>query len=113
MYAEQKEFNTCLEHTEGLPFDSYFMLPSCVPATQFEEAGALLNSEDLLPFYEQPRVLGLAEVMNSQAVFEANLQWLRNCWMQEETIRLIDGHAAGLYGKAIGCVYVGRNSYRS
>ena len=90
-----------LDHTEGLPFDFYFMLPSCVPATQFEEAGALLNSEDLLPFYEQSRVLGLAEVMNSQAVFDGEPSMLEKLLDAQRKKRLIDGHAAGLNGNAI------------
>ena len=90
-----------LDHTEGLPFDFYFMLPSCVPATQFEEAGALLNSEDLLPFYEQSRVLGLAEVMNSQAVFDGEPSMLEKLLDAQRKNRLIDGHAAGLNGNAI------------
>ena len=90
-----------IEHTEGLPFDVYFMLPSCVPATQYEEAGAVLNSEDLSPFYEQPRVLGLAEVMNYQAVFESETSMLEKLLDAQQKNKLIDGHAAGLNEKAI------------
>lgn len=90
-----------IEHTEGLPFDVYFMLPSCVPATQYEEAGAVLNSEDLSPFYERPRVLGLAEVMNYQAVFEGETSMLEKLLDAQQKNKLIDGHAAGLNEKAI------------
>lgn len=90
-----------IEHTEGLPFDVYFMLPSCVPATQYEEAGAVLNSEDLSPFYERPRVLGLAEVMNYQAVFEGETSMLEKLIDAQQKNKLIDGHAAGLNEKAI------------
>ena len=90
-----------IEHTEGLPFDAYFMLPSCVPATEFEEAGAILNSEDLAPFYEQPRVLGLAEVMNYQAVLESEPSMVEKLLDARKQHKLIDGHAAGLSGKAI------------
>ncbi|WP_455660363.1 adenine deaminase [Pradoshia sp.] len=90
-----------IDHTEGLPFDTYFMLPSCVPATQFEVAGAEMKSEDLSPFYEQPRVLGLAEVMNYQAVLESESSMMEKILDAQQKNKLIDGHAAGLNGKAI------------
>ncbi|MGF9965937.1 adenine deaminase [Bacillus rhizoplanae] len=81
-----------LDASENLPLDVYMMLPSCVPATSFEQAGAVLHAEDLSPFLKHPRVLGLAEVMDFPAVFEAkddmlNKLLLTNC---------IDGHGAGL-----------------
>ena len=90
-----------LDHSKRLPFDVYFMLPSCVPATDFEEAGAVLNSQDLLPFYEQSRVLGLAEVMNYRAVLESEPAMIEKIFDAQQNHRLIDGHAAGLNGKAI------------
>ena len=57
-----------LEASEGIPLSVYVMLPSCVPASDFDEAGAVLGAEELEPFYAHPRVLGLAEVMNYPGV---------------------------------------------
>ena len=57
-----------LEATEGLALDVYFMMPSCVPSTGLDEAGAVLRASDLEAFYDNPRVLGLAEMMNSYGV---------------------------------------------
>ena len=57
-----------LEASESLPLTVYFTLPSCVPSTEFDEAGARLTAADLEPFYRHPRVLGLAEVMDYPAV---------------------------------------------
>ncbi|GAA3328170.1 hypothetical protein GCM10020331_071060 [Ectobacillus funiculus] len=57
-----------LEDSENLPMDILFMLPSCVPATSFENSGAVLTATDLEPFFSHPRVLGLAEVMDYPAV---------------------------------------------
>ena len=42
-----------------------YVLPSCVPATDLDESGAVLNAEQLRPYYGDPRVLGLAELMNA------------------------------------------------
>ena len=53
-----------LEASNGLPVDVFVMLPSCVPSTPLETAGASLGPEDLEPLYGRPRVLGLAEMMN-------------------------------------------------
>jgi adenine deaminase len=47
-----------------LPVDVFVMLPSCVPSTHLETAGAALSAEDLAPLYALPGVLGLAEMMN-------------------------------------------------
>ncbi|WP_396897344.1 adenine deaminase [Neobacillus bataviensis] len=85
-----------LNSTENLPFDFYFMLPSCVPATAFEHSGATLTSEDLKPFYQHPRVLGLAEVMNYPAVVNAEQDMVRKIYDAKHLGKKIDGHAAGL-----------------
>ncbi|PLS03226.1 adenine deaminase [Neobacillus cucumis] len=85
-----------LDSSENLPFDFYFMLPSCVPATAFEHAGATLLAEDLKPLYKHPRVLGLAEVMNYPAVVNADQDMLKKLSDSKELGKKIDGHAAGL-----------------
>ncbi len=57
-----------LAASAGLPVDFFFMLPSCVPATPLETAGAILSADDLLILKDEPRVLGLAEMMNYPGV---------------------------------------------
>jgi adenine deaminase len=85
-----------LDSTENLPFDFYFMLPSCVPATSFEHSGATLTAQDLKPFYQHPRVLGLAEVMNFPAVMNADQDMLNKILDSKALGKKVDGHAAGL-----------------
>lgn len=85
-----------LDATEDIPFDAYFMLPSCVPATAFEQSGANLEAQDLYPFYQHPRVLGLAEVMNYPAVLNADPSMLDKLLDAQNLNKKIDGHAAGL-----------------
>ncbi|MGE5347569.1 MAG: adenine deaminase, partial [Acidithiobacillales bacterium] len=53
-----------VEASEDLPVDVFVMLPSCVPSTPLETAGASLGPSDLEPLYGLSRVLGLAELMN-------------------------------------------------
>jgi adenine deaminase len=85
-----------LDSSENLPFDFYFMLPSCVPATEFENSGATLNAEDLSPFYQQSRILGLAEVMNFPAVLNAEQDMIEKILDAQNNSKKVDGHAAGL-----------------
>lgn len=81
--------------SENIPFDFYFMLSSCVPATIFENSGAVLNSEDLLPLYNNPKVLGLAEVMNFPALLNCDEDMINKVWDARSKGLVIDGHGAG------------------
>ena len=60
-----------LASTEDLPLSVFFMLPSCVPPTTLETAGARLGASDLGGLIDHPRVLGLAEMMNYPGVLGA------------------------------------------
>lgn len=91
-----KGIQLLLDTSENLPFNFYFMLPSCVPATSFELAGATLEIEDLSPLFSHPRVLGLAEVMNFPAVKHAEESMLNKLYEAKRLNAKIDGHAAGL-----------------
>jgi adenine deaminase len=86
-----------LAATENLPLDVFVMLPSCVPATHMETAGAELSAQDLEPLLSHPRVLGLAEVMNFPGVVFGDEGVLSKIAMAEG--RPVDGHAPGLGGR--------------
>ncbi len=90
-----------LEATEGLPLDIYLMLPSCVPATPFESAGARLAAEDLAPLMKHPRVLGLGELMDFESVIASGEETLEKIVLCREAEKLIDGHGPGLAGKRL------------
>ena len=53
-----------LESSKNLPLDFFIMLPSCVPATHLETAGARLTAEDLSLMISDERIAGVAELMN-------------------------------------------------
>ena len=88
--------NLMLDSSENLPLDVYFMLSSCVPATEFESSGARLDSENLKPLYTHPRVLGLGEVMDSPKVVNANEEMISKIWDAKANDLTVDGHCAGL-----------------
>lgn len=82
--------------SSNLPFDMYFMLPSCVPGTNFENSGATLSADDLRDFYKSDRVLGLAEVMNFPAVCNVEDSIIDKLYDAISNNKIIDGHGAGL-----------------
>lgn len=80
-----------LEATEKLPVEVFFRLPSCVPATHLETAGANLRASDLRAMLPHERLIGLAEMMNFPGVIFADLEVLdKLVTFQDQTI---DGHA--------------------
>lgn len=95
-----------LRATEGLPLDVFFMLPSCVPATPLDEAGAELDWAAIDRFYGNPRVLGLAEMMNAFGVVHDDEAVLAKIAAAERSGKRVDGHAPGLSGGEL-CAYVG------
>ena len=86
-----------LESSKNLPLDFFIMLPSCVPATHLETAGARLTADDLALMIADERVAGVAELMNYPGVYlgqESELAKIR-----AGKGKAIDGHAPGLMGK--------------
>jgi len=94
-----KAIEFVLNSTENLPLAVWVMLPSCVPATHMETAGANLDAEALRPFLSHPRVIGIAEVMNFPGVIFGDAGVLAKVDIAQG--RPVDGHAPGLDGKPL------------
>ena len=90
-----------LKATEGLSLDTFFVMPSCVPSTGLDESGAVLGPEDIKPYYENPRVLGLAEVMNSVGVVAGQEDLMEKLKEAGSRGKVIDGHAPFLGGNEL------------
>ncbi|MFI5331616.1 MAG: amidohydrolase family protein, partial [Desulfobaccales bacterium] len=92
-----------LAASAGLPLDFFFTLPSCVPASPLETAGAELTAADLEKFRGRERILGLAEVMNFPGVVGGDAGLLDKVALFPRGP--VDGHAPLLSGQ-------GLNAYR-
>lgn len=90
-----------LKASENIPMTVYMMLPSCVPSTPFDEAGAVLEAEDLLSFYRYPRVLGLGEMMNYPGVLAEDGGVMRKIRDAHQAGRTVNGHAPMLTGREL------------
>lgn len=76
--------------------DIRVQLSSCVPATHMETSGAELLIDDLLPFADHPKVIGLAEFMNFPGVLAKDPECMAK--LRAFQGRHIDGHAPLLRG---------------
>jgi adenine deaminase len=85
-----------LSESGSIPFDVFFMAPSCVPATTLETAGAALSASDLKGLKNEPRVLGLAGVMNFPGVLMGDEGILEKIALFAD--RVIDGHCPSVRG---------------
>lgn len=93
--------NYMLRSSENLPLEVYLTVPSCVPATNFDTAGASLYASDMHQFAREGRVLGLGEVMNFPGVLSAEATLLDKIALFHQADKVIEGHSPGLRGAAL------------
>jgi adenine deaminase len=90
-----------LQSAEQQPMNIYFTLPSCVPATDMETAGARLSVENLLPFFDKEKIVALAEMMNYPGVVHRDPDVLAKIKAAKQHKKPVDGHAPGLSGREL------------
>lgn len=93
-----------MEASKDIPMNVFFMLPSCVPATEFEHSGAILKAEDLAPLFSHENVLGLGEMMDYPGVVNASDTVVEKMLLAEK--KIIDGHSPFLSGKNLNAYLI-------
>ncbi|HIC89168.1 MAG TPA: adenine deaminase [Anaerolineae bacterium] len=88
-----------LATSQNLPLSVFVMAPSCVPATHMATSGAALSPDDIASLLDEPRVLGLAEMMNFPGVVYGDETVIEKISLFRG--RPLDGHAPGLTSKAL------------
>ena len=83
--------NYILDQTEKSSANVFVMMPSCVPATDIDDNGCMFAANDMYPFVGNPRILGLGEVMDDDAVINADQRMFAKFALFEHLV--IDGHA--------------------
>lgn len=79
-----------LENSKNSVIDMYYMLPSCVPAVDFDDNGAVLDWVMLEKLLGNPQILGLGEVMDVPSVIGGKEGMLKKLALFQSMI--IDGH---------------------
>jgi adenine deaminase len=87
-----------IENGNKVPFKFNFGAPSCVPATNFESAGAVIDSNDIKRLLENPDIKYLAEMMNYPGVLFDDEEVMKKIAWAKHYNKPIDGHAPGLRG---------------
>lgn len=88
-----------LESSEALPLSVYLMYPSCVPATDSEHAGATLLADSIEKLIDNPRILGLGEMMNYPGIASALPFVIDKLDVAYRAEKIIDGHAPDVSGR--------------
>ncbi|NMM49103.1 adenine deaminase [Marinigracilibium pacificum] len=88
-----------IENGKSVPFKFFFGLPSCVPATSFETAGAIIDVELTKKLIQDPDLHYLAEMMNWPGVLHRDKDVMAKIEAAISVGKPVDGHAPGLKGK--------------
>ncbi len=90
-----------IENSKKVPLKFHFGAPSCVPATAFETAGAIIDSDDIKELMAHPDIFYLSEMMNYPGVLFDDPEVLKKIEWAKHYNKPIDGHAPGLRGEPI------------
>ena len=88
-----------IENGKTVPFKFNFGAPSCVPATTFETAGAVLNSNDVENLLLRDEIKYLSEMMNFPGVLNGDEEVMKKIAAAHRLRKPVDGHAPGLRGE--------------
>ena len=87
-----------IDNGKSVPFKFHFGAPSCVPATVFETAGAVLHVNDVDALLKSDDIFYLSEVMNFPGVLNGDEEVLDKIAASKKYNKPVDGHAPGLMG---------------
>ena len=103
-----KGIDYMINAAEGTALDIKMMLPSCVPATPFEHAGAKIDAKDMEEIMSSDKIQGLGEFMNFPGVTLGHDDVLDKLIIAKNTGKVIDGHSPGLKGKNLNAYAAAR-----
>jgi adenine deaminase len=87
-----------IENSKTAKLKFHFGAPSCVPATSFETAGAVLDDKAVLKLLESDDIYYLSEMMNYPGVLHGDEQVMKKIAHAQSLNKPVDGHAPGLKG---------------
>ncbi|MEX8546089.1 MAG: adenine deaminase [Mucilaginibacter sp.] len=87
-----------IENGKTVPFKFNFGAPSCVPATVFETAGAVLNADEVEDLLSRKEIKYLSEMMNFPGVLNQEPEVMQKLEAARKNQKPVDGHAPGLRG---------------
>ncbi|HKJ66599.1 MAG TPA: amidohydrolase family protein, partial [bacterium] len=96
--AGTKGIDFFLGQSNRAPMDIFVGIPSCVPATPLEAAGAAISLTDIEKYVSDPNVYGLAEMMNFPGIISGNGDAREKVDYVYNYGKIVDGHCPGVSG---------------
>ncbi|MDO5564706.1 MAG: adenine deaminase [Eubacteriales bacterium] len=96
-----KGIDYIIQSTSNLILDVFINIPSCVPSTPLDESGDILLANNIKQYYDNERVLGLAELMNFLGTVNADDEIMKKENDAINANKCIDGHSPNLSGKGL------------
>ena len=90
-----------IDNGKKVPLKFHFGAPSCVPATSFETAGAVIDAEGIRELMASDDIYYLAEMMNYPGVIYDDAEVMKKLDYAKASGKPIDGHAPGLRGEPL------------
>lgn len=88
-----------LSDSEGVPLRTFLTVPSCVPATKYEDSGAVIGIPEIEELFRDRRFVAFGEVMDYRGVLEDDPLIMDKIKAVKKLWKLIDGHCPGLVGE--------------
>ena len=88
-----------IDNGKKVPFHFFFGAPSCVPATNFETAGAMIDSDQITELLASDDIYYLSEMMNFPGVLYQDDEVMKKISAAHQARKPVDGHAPGLRGE--------------
>ena len=88
-----------IDNGKKVPFHFFFGAPSCVPATTFETAGAMIDSNQITELLASDDIYYLSEMMNFPGVLYNDSEVIKKIKAAHKAGKPVDGHAPGLRGE--------------
>jgi adenine deaminase len=88
-----------IDNGKKVPFHFFFGAPSCVPATTFETAGAMIDSDQITNLLASDDIYYLSEMMNFPGVLYNDPEVIKKISAAHKAGKPVDGHAPGLRGE--------------
>ena len=88
-----------IDNGKKVPFHFFFGAPSCVPATTFETAGAMIDSDQITELLASDDIYYLSEMMNFPGVLYNDPEVIKKISAAHKAGKPVDGHAPGLRGE--------------
>ena len=90
-----------MQDGRNVRFNFSYAVPSCVPSTSFETAGAVLGPDEVEELLVREDVVALAEMMNVPGVVFGDEQVLAKLEAARKASKPIDGHAPKTTGETL------------